>query len=111
MSGSPAAADEDTMNPKVKAFLGLLIALGILAFRFAGLAHANPHDDGDVGVGSPCPHAQNNQVIQAVDGTWVRCVADFRPGHSYTWVPDTGVRGPDCANGTADRPPADCRPS
>jgi hypothetical protein len=78
-----------------KVFAGPLLGIAAIFGMAAPLAHAT----GDVAVGDPCAHYQNNRVMEAMDGTWVRCVVDLRPGRSYTWVPDTGVRGPDQANG------------
>jgi hypothetical protein len=88
---------------KIMGGLSALAVVGGIAFAAPAPAHAT----GDVAVGDPCAHYQNNRVMQAGDGTWVRCVLDRnRPdGVGYTWVPDTGVPGPDQSNGSGPAVP------
>jgi hypothetical protein len=88
-----------------RALGAVLLTAGALAAS-TGVASAT----GGVDVGEPCAHYQNNRVMQAANGTWVRCVADYRlDGDGYpawgTWVLDTGVPGPE-AKGRAPAPPA-----
>jgi hypothetical protein len=75
-----------------------------------GIAVPLAHATGDVNVGDPCAHYQNNRVMQATDGTWVRCtIGAGYPG--WTWLPDTGVAAPDLPNGwTAPYPPPPLAP-
>jgi hypothetical protein len=87
----------------MKSIVGGLAALVVAG----GIAAAAPAQATGVNIGDPCPHAQNNLVIQARDGTRMRCVSG--PG-GYIWVLDTGVPGPDHPNGGA-RPGDVCGPN
>jgi hypothetical protein len=84
----------------------VLLTAGALAAS-KGVASATPPPV----LGDSCAHYQNNTVVQAANGIWVRCVADWRStADGYpawgTWMPDTGVPGPE-SKGLAPAPPAD----